>query len=341
MRTDDFDYHLPAELIAQQPAPRRDASRLLVVDRGRQQLRHHVFADLPDLLATGDLLVVNDSRVRPARLRGTRAPGGGMVELLLLRQVGPAEWLCLARPAKRLRPGVELLFGGGDLRGTVQAIQDDGQRVVRFTPADETLDTLLAVHGEMPLPPYIQHYTADPERYQTVYARDPGSVAAPTAGLHFTPELLQTLARKGIHTAAVTLHVGIGTFKPVQTETIAAHRMHAEYGVLPAETATTIAATRQAGHRIVVVGTTAVRVLESAARAGQLAGWSGWTDIFIYPGFHFQLCDALITNFHLPRSTLLMLVAAFAGKSLIDAAYQEAIARRYRFYSFGDAMLIL
>jgi S-adenosylmethionine:tRNA ribosyltransferase-isomerase len=341
MRTEDFHYDLPAELIAQQPAPRRDASRLLVVDRARQRLGHHIFSDLPDLLEAGDLLVLNDSRVRPARLRGVREPGGGTAELLLLRQLEPADWLCLARPAKRLRPGVELRFGQGDLRGTVQATLEDGQRVVHFTPADETLETLLATHGELPLPPYIHGYSADPERYQTVYARETGSVAAPTAGLHFTPDLLQILAQRGIHTATVTLHVGIGTFKPVQTETVAAHRMHAEFGVLPAETAAAVAVTRQAGHRVVAVGTTAVRVLESAALAGQPAGWSGWTDIFIYPGFQFQVCDALITNFHLPRSTLLMLVAAFAGKSLMDLAYQEAIARRYRFYSFGDAMLIL
>jgi S-adenosylmethionine:tRNA ribosyltransferase-isomerase len=223
----------------------------------------------------------------------------------------------------------------------VEEALDEGQRVVRFAPADHTLETLLAAHGELPLPPYIHATPEDPERYQTVYARESGSVAAPTAGLHFTPELLATLAQGGIHTAAVTLHVGIGTFKPVQTDTVAAHRMHAEYGVLPTATAEAIASTKRARGRIVAVGTTAVRVLESAALAGQVTGWSGWTDIFIYPGFRFQVCDALITNFHLPRSTLLMLVSAFAGKSLIDTAYAEAIAQRYRFYSFGDAMLIL
>jgi S-adenosylmethionine:tRNA ribosyltransferase-isomerase len=341
VRTADFDYHLPPELIAQRPTARRDASRLLVVERATQRLLHHVFSDLPDLLAPGDLLVVNDSRVRAARLRGTRLPGGGTVELLLLQQAGPEEWLCLARPAKRLRLGTEVVFGQGQLRGTVQAVMEDGQRLVRFIPVDRSLDALRAALGELPLPPYIHAYPEDPERYQTVYARELGSVAAPTAGLHFTSELLQRLAHKGVQAASVTLHVGLGTFKPVQTETIAAHRMHAEYGVLPAPTAAAIAATRRAGHHIVAVGTTAVRVLESAALAGQMEGWSGWTDIFIYPGFQFQVCDALITNFHLPRSTLLMLVSAFAGKPLIEQAYGEAVAQRYRFFSFGDAMLIL
>jgi S-adenosylmethionine:tRNA ribosyltransferase-isomerase len=341
MQTTDFDYHLPPDLIAQQPTARRDASRLLVVERATQRLRHHVFSDLPDLLAAGDLLVVNDSRVRPARLRGTRVPGGGAAELLLLRQLEPETWLCLARPARRLRPGTQVEFGQGRLHGTVWDALEEGQRVVRFAAGDRPLDDVIAALGELPLPPYIHAYPDDPERYQTVYARDPGSIAAPTAGLHFTPELLEALAQKGIQTASVTLHVGLGTFKPVQTDVVAEHRMHAEYGVLPVQTAAAIAATRRAGHRVVAVGTTAVRVLESVALAGQREGWSGWTEIFIYPGFQFQQCDALVTNFHLPRSTLLMLVSAFADKSLIDAAYREAIAHRYRFYSFGDAMLIL
>jgi S-adenosylmethionine:tRNA ribosyltransferase-isomerase len=341
MQTADFEYHLPPDLIAQQPTARRDASRLLVVERATQRLQHHVFSDLHDLLAAGDLLVVNDSRVRPARLRGTRMPGGGAAELLLLRQLEPETWLCLARPARRLRPGTRVEFGQGWLHGTVQDALEEGQRVVRFTAGDHPLDDVIAALGELPLPPYIHAYPDDPERYQTVYARDPGSIAAPTAGLHFTHELLDTLAQKGIQTASVTLHVGLGTFKPVQTDVVAEHRMHAEYGVLPDQTAAAIAATRRAGHRVVAVGTTAVRVLESAALAGQRDGWSGWTEIFIYPGFQFQLCDALITNFHLPRSTLLMLVSAFADKSLIDAAYREAVAQRYRFYSFGDAMIIL
>ena len=338
MRTDEFDYHLPAELIAQQPVDRRDRSRLLVVDRDSGSMAHRHFADLPDYLRAGDILVVNDSRVLPARLKGTRLATGGNVELLLLQELGPDRWLALARPAKRLRPGDRLAFGA--LAATVEEEREEGLRVVRFEPGQRPLRSWLEEVGELPLPPYIRERPADPERYQTVYAREAGSVAAPTAGLHFTPELLSSLGEQGIRVATVTLHVGLGTFRPVHAEYVQSHRMHAEYGVLPAETAAALAATRVRGGRVVAVGTTAVRVLESAALVAQDSAWYGWTDIFIYPGFHFRAVDALITNFHLPRSTLLMLVSAFAGKELIDRAYAVAVADRYRFFSFGDAMLI-
>ena len=338
MRTDEFDYHLPPELIAQRPADHRDRSRLLVVDRGSGDLAHRHFADLPEYLRAGDTLVVNDSRVLPARLKGTRLASGGAVELLLLQELGPDRWLALSRPAKRLRPGDRLAFGS--LAAMVEEEREEGMRVVRFEAGARPLRSWLEEVGELPLPPYIHERPADPERYQTVYAREAGSVAAPTAGLHFTPELLSLLGERGVQVAAVTLHVGLGTFRPVHAEEIAGHTMHAEYGVLPAETAAALVATRERGGRVVAVGTTAVRVLESAALVGQDTAWSGWTDIFIYPGFRFRAVDALITNFHLPRSTLLMLVSAFAGKELIDRAYAVAVAERYRFFSFGDAMLI-
>jgi S-adenosylmethionine:tRNA ribosyltransferase-isomerase len=340
MRVDAFDYDLPAELIAQRPTERRDASRLLVVDRASGALSHRTFADLPHYLCAGDLLVVNDSRVLPARLHGVRLPGGGAVELLLLHAEGPDLWLALARPAKRLRAGDVLQFGAGALTASVREERDEGQRLVAFETGGRPLQDVLDALGELPLPPYIHERPSDPGRYQTVYAREPGSAAAPTAGLHFTPELLRRLRAIGVDVRAITLHVGLGTFRPVHVERIEDHRMHAEYGVLSAETAAAIQETRARGSRVVAVGTTVVRVLESAARQGPGA-WSGWTDIFIYPGFTFQRCDAMITNFHLPKSTLLMLVSAFAGKELIDRAYAVAIAERYRFFSFGDAMLLL
>lgn len=341
MRTSDFEYDLPPELIAQQPAERRDASRLMVVDRASGHITHARFADLPTLLERGDLLVVNDSKVIPARLRGVRLNTGGKVELLLVRELEPNVWLCLARPGKRVRVGDHLRFGDGALPAEVLEERTEGQRVVSFARAGADAAALLAEAGELPLPPYIHQRPDDPERYQTVYARAPGSVAAPTAGLHFTPELLRTLEERGIARAAVTLHVGIGTFRPVQTDQIADHVMHAEYGELPPETASAIAAARARGGRVIAVGSTATRVLESAGAPESLAPWSGWTDIFIYPGYRFRDCDALITNFHLPRSSLLMLVSAFAGKALIEQAYAEAVRERYRFFSFGDAMLIL
>jgi S-adenosylmethionine:tRNA ribosyltransferase-isomerase len=341
MRTSDFDYQLPPELIAQRPAARRDGSRLLVLERSTGRLSHRTFSDLPEYLRPDDLLIVNDSRVLPARLHGRRSSGGA-VELLLLRERAPGEWYCLARPAKRVRPSDRLVFGEGAIVGTVLAAGEDGQRLVAFTTADDTpFADALRVVGEVPLPPYIHERPPDPERYQTVYARSPGSVAAPTAGLHFTPELLARLRGSGVRIEPVTLHVGLGTFRPVQVEDPREHHMHAEFGILPEDTAEALAIARTRGGRVIAVGTTAMRVLETAAREAQGGPWSGWTDIFIYPGFEFRACDALITNFHLPRSTLLMLVSAFAGKALIDRAYAEAIAERYRFFSFGDAMLII
>ncbi|MGH2386801.1 MAG: tRNA preQ1(34) S-adenosylmethionine ribosyltransferase-isomerase QueA [Chloroflexota bacterium] len=341
MRTSDFDYDLPPELIAQQPAERRDASRLMVVHRDSGRIGHARFSDLPTLLRRGDLLVVNDSRVMRARLRGVRAHTGGKVELLLLRELEPNIWLCLARPGKRVRVGDQLRFGDGALSAEVREERAEGQRVVSFANAGAAVQDLLDGVGELPLPPYIHQQPADPERYQTVYARELGSVAAPTAGLHFTPELLRRLEDDGIGRVAITLHVGVGTFRPVQADLITDHVMHAEYGELPEAAAAAMAEARRSGGRVVAVGSTATRVLETAARRELPGPWSGWTDIFIYPGFHFRACDALITNFHLPRSSLLMLVSAFAGKELIERAYAEAIRERYRFFSFGDAMLIL
>lgn len=338
--TADFSYDLPPELIAQQPANRRDGSRLLVIDRGTAEIAHYHFSDLPGLLKSGDLLIVNDSKVLPARLRGVRLSSGGSVELLLLQELTPDQWLTLARPAKRVRVGDVLQFGEGRLTAVVQEIREDGQRVVQLIGRDGTVHQLLDQIGELPLPPYIHQQAADRSRYQTVYAREPGSAAAPTAGLHFTEELLNHLRERGVAVRPVTLHVGLGTFRPVQVDRIEDHHMHAELGMLPPDTAAAIQATHAAGGRVIAVGTTVVRVLESAALAGATDGWSGWTSIFIYPGFTFQCCDGLITNFHLPRSTLLMLVSAFAGKQLIENAYQLAIAERYRFFSFGDAMFI-
>lgn len=348
MRTSDFDYALPQELIAQTPAEPRDHSRLLVLDRpsGAIKRRDH-FYELADELRPGDLLVLNDTRVLPARLYGVRAGADGKIELLLLRRTGPGRWLCLGRPGRRLTPGAKLLITGNghSLQAEVEAVEQDGLRTVRF--ADEAL---LDRVGVTPLPPYIHAPLADPERYQTVYARAPGSAAAPTAGLHFTPQLLERLRSRGVETATVTLHVGLDTFKPVDEEDATQHRIHTEYWELGANAADALNHARAEGRRVVAVGTTSVRVLEQAASlAEQQSGggqvWrftatSGWADLFILPGYRFRAVDALITNFHLPRSTLLMLVSAFAGRELVLRAYQEAIARRYRFYSFGDAMLI-
>jgi S-adenosylmethionine:tRNA ribosyltransferase-isomerase len=339
MRTSDFSYDLPPELIAQTPVEPRDSARLLLVSRSLGSLTHRIFRELPELLRPGDVLVVNDSRVLPARLLGRRAQSGGAVEALLLHSVEPDEWIALVRPSRRVRPGEVLAFEGG-LQAEVLEHLESGERRLRLHTAQGTI--LDAIHraGAVPLPPYIHAPLADPERYQTIYARAEGSVAAPTAGLHFTSSLLDSLAARGITLRRVTLHVGAGTFKPVQSDEIAAHRMHAEWATIDQATAGDLRAARAEGRRVVAVGTTAVRVLETAASGGSIAPFSGWTDLFITPGFQFRAVDALITNFHLPRSTLLMLVSAFAGKPLIDRAYAEAIARGFRFYSFGDAMLI-
>jgi S-adenosylmethionine:tRNA ribosyltransferase-isomerase len=341
MRTSEFDYDLPPELIAQTPAEPRDSARLLLLDRTGSRLEHRVFHELPDILRPGDVLVANNSRVLPARLRGRRAGTGGAVEALLLHERGDDEWSALVRPGRRIRPGETLLFASGGLVATVLDRGEGGERRLRLHAAAGTVWDAIHRAGVVPLPPYVHTPLADAGRYQTVFARDEGSVAAPTAGLHFTPGLLKRLQERGMALRYVTLHVGAGTFKPVQGEDPAAHTMHAEWAELEAETATYLNAARAEGRRLVAVGTTTVRVLETAARDGELRPFRGWTDIFIVPGYRFRAVDALITNFHLPRSTLLLLVSAFAGKALIDHAYANAIAQRYRFYSFGDAMLIV
>jgi S-adenosylmethionine:tRNA ribosyltransferase-isomerase len=351
LRTADFAYDLPAELIAQTPAEPRDAARLLVVPREGDALEHAVFRDLPRYLAAGDLLVLNRTRVLPARLHGRRADaGGGRVELLLLHPTGGGDWETLIRPARRLRPGTPLVFGEGRLCATVLGRTEAGTALVRFAPEPE--EALLRELGEIPLPPYIHGWHGDPDRYQTVYAEMPGSAAAPTAGLHFTPTLLDKLRALGVGTTFVTLHVGLDTFRPVHEEDARDHVMHREYCEVPAEVAQEVERARAGGRRVIAVGTTSVRALESAARAAArsldhdsapqaLQPYAGWTDLFITPGYRYQVVDGLITNFHLPRSTLLLLVSALIGRERLLAAYQEAIRERYRFYSFGDAMLIL
>ena len=338
MRTADFDYALPPELIAQRPIEPRDHARLLLTRRGDGSLEHHRFFDLPALLQPGDLLVANDSRVIPARLR-TRKSTGGAVELLLLRRTEAGGWLTLARPSRRLRPGTMVSVEGG---GRVYEIEIGARRDDGLFEARLEDEALIEACGEAPLPPYIHEPLADPERYQTVYAREEGSAAAPTAGLHFTPRLMERLAARGVDVAYVTLHVGLDTFRPVEADDPREHHIHTEYAVLPPETARAIARARERGGRVVAVGTTSVRVLESAAQgSGAIEAYRGDTGLMILPGHEFHAVDAMITNFHLPRSTLLMLVSAFAGKDLIDAAYAEAVRERYRFYSFGDAMLLL
>ena len=341
MNRSDFWYDLPPERIAQTPLPERDASRLLVLDRGTGAMEDRQFRALPEYLRPGDCLVLNDSRVLPARLIGRRLPGGGVSEVLLLRERGEGLWECLVRPGKKLRPGAALSFGDGLLTATVEADAEDGNRLVRFHCAGVFLEVLDRL-GEMPLPPYIREKLAERERYQTVYAREPGSAAAPTAGLHFTPELLARIAARGVRVCYITLHVGLGTFRPVKEENILDHHMHAEYCIVPEETARAVTETRRAGGRVVAVGTTSCRTLESfAAPDGSLDARSGWTDIFIYPGYRFRCVDALVTNFHLPESTLIMLVSAFAGRERILAAYRHAVEAEYRFFSFGDAMLMI
>lgn len=339
LRTDDFSYSLPPELIAQQPAPERDRSRLMVLDRSAQSIMHRAFRDLPALLRRGDLLVLNRSKVIPARLRA-RKETGGEIELLLLRREDDASWRALARPSRRLRPGTALTFPGSELHACLLDRLEDGEWRLRFGGVENVNEALHAV-GTMPLPPYITADSAPENRYQTVYADREGSIAAPTAGLHFSRPLLQEIEASGVGIEYVTLHVGAGTFRPVATERVADHRMHAEWGELPESVAVAIQATRRSGGRVVAVGTTTTRLLESAAQDGDLRPWRGETDCFLYPGCHFRVVDALVTNFHLPRSTLLMLVSAFAGRDFVLRAYAEAIAARYRFYSFGDAMLIV
>lgn len=337
----DYLYDLPEELIAQEPAQRRDASRLMLLDRASGELNHQHFRDVPELLSPGDLLVLNDTRVIPARLRGKR-PTGGDIELLLLEPAGEGRWITLAKPAKRLREGERVLLPEGR-EAIVEAVGEEGRRTVRFEPLEEW-DAWLWRNGSMPLPPYIQREVeaSDRERYQTVYAEHKGAVAAPTAGLHFTDELLGELESKGIGNARLTLHVGIGTFRPVSVEDVRDHRMDAERYIVNKETAQKINDTKKNGGRIVAVGTTAVRTLESISdEEGMVHPGSDATDIFIRPPYRFKTIDALITNFHLPGSTLIMLVSALAGRETILRAYKEAVRERYRFFSYGDAMLIL
>ena len=339
-RTADYYFDLPQELIAQDPLEDRSSSRLLVLDRRTGERRHGTFRDILRYLRAGDALILNDTKVIPARLLGTREGTGASIEILLLKRISSDVWECLVRPGKKLRPGARAVFGDGSLKAEILEIAEGGNRLVRFEYEgifEEVLDRL----GEMPLPPYITHKLQDRSRYQTVYARYEGSAAAPTAGLHFTPELLEEVRDMGVNIGFVTLHVGLGTFRPVKVEDVEEHTMHTEWYNVPRETADLINRTHEAGHRVICVGTTSCRTIESAAdEDGVVHSGSDATSIFIYPGYRFRVMDALITNFHLPESTLIMLVSAFAGRENVLEAYKEAVEKRYRFFSFGDAMLI-
>ena len=340
MKTSDFYYDLPPELIAQTPLERRDASRLMCLDKETGAVSHHHFYELPDFLNAGDCLILNNSRVLPARLLGRRLPGGGACEVLLLQDKGDKVWECLVRPGKHLREGARLSFGEGELTAEIAEVLPDGNRLVRFDYKGIFLEVLERL-GKMPLPPYIKEELQDQERYQTVYSKVNGSAAAPTAGLHFTPELLEKVAAKGVGIGYVTLHVGLGTFRPVKEDEVEQHDMHSEYCVIPQETADLINRTKASGARVICVGTTSCRTIESwAAEDGTMTATGGWTNIYIYPGYRFKVMDALVTNFHLPESTLVMLVSALAGREHILSAYEEAVRERYRFFSFGDAMFI-
>lgn len=340
MRLDDFDYFLPQDFIAQEPVEPRDSSRLLVLERESGRIWHKVFREIIYFLQPGDLLVLNNTRVIPARLFGRREDTGGAIEILLLTRKTFDTWEVLTKPGRRAKPGTVFVFGDGQLKAEVIEVLESGNRIMRFF-FDGSFEAILDRLGNIPLPPYIKRELEDAERYQTVYSEELGSVAAPTAGLHFTPELFRTLHGMGVQTVSVTLHVGLGTFRPVQVENIEEHRMHSEYFKVSSEAAKTINAAKEEGRRVIAVGTTSVRILETAADPqGKFTSCEGWTDIFIYPGYQFKCVDALITNFHLPKSTLLMLVSAFAGREKVLNAYEEAIARGYRFFSFGDAMFI-
>lgn len=341
MLKSDFYYELPQELIAQHPAQPRDHSRLLTLSRNSGALAHHAFYELPQLLRAGDLLVANNSRVIPARILGVKKQTGALCELLLLKEHAGDRWECLAKPGKRLKNGTEILFGDGVLVAEILETQPDGNKIVAFRHNEASIYTVLEQIGQMPLPPYITAQLQDKEEYQTVYAKNLGSAAAPTAGLHFTNELLDTLEKAGIRKAEVTLHVGLGTFRPVKEERILDHKMHSEWYSIPPETAQAIQETKRQGGRVICIGTTSCRTLESAAQKGEITACSGDTDIFIYPGYSFKVMDGLITNFHLPESTLIMLVSAFAGYENVMEAYKTAVKERYRFFSFGDAMLII
>lgn len=339
MKTSDFWYDLPEELIAQTPLEQRDTSRLLVLNKETGEVKHQHFYDIIDYLQPGDCLVMNDSRVLPARLLGHR-PTGGAVEVLLLRDLGEKKWECLCKPGRKMQVGHEVIFGDGELTATVVEVQETGNRVVEFHYDGIFLEVLERL-GKMPLPPYIKAELQDQERYQTVYSKEVGSAAAPTAGLHFTNELLDKIRDKGVKTAFVTLHVGLGTFRPVKAEDISEHHMHSELCMISAETAAILNETKAKGGRIICVGTTSCRTLESLVNDdGSFEAKSKWTEIFIYPGYRFKAMQALITNFHLPESTLVMLVSAFAGRENVLNAYEEAVREKYRFFSFGDAMFI-
>ncbi len=340
MNLHDFYYELPKEQIAQDPLEDRSSSRLMLLDRKTGKTEHHIFREIADFLNPGDCLVVNNTKVIPARLIGCKADTGARIEVLLLRRREGDVWETLVKPGKKARPGVKVCFGNGLLTGEVVDVVEDGNRLIKFI-YDGIFEEILDRLGQMPLPPYITHPLKDRNRYQTVYARHDGSAAAPTAGLHFTPELLRKIQEKGVRIAHVTLHVGLGTFRPVKTENIEEHHMHSEFYMIEEEQARLINEVKAAGGRIIAVGTTSLRTLESVSdKDGILKAGSGWTDIFIYPGYQFKLIDGLVTNFHLPESTLLMLVSALAGRENILSAYQEAVEEGYRFFSFGDAMLV-
>lgn len=339
MNKSDFDFYLPEELIAQTPLEKRDTSRLLHLDKQTGEIEHKHFYDIKQYLHEGDCLVLNDSRVLPARLIGAR-PTSGTVELVLLKDLGDNRWECLSRPGRKTKPGQELVFGNGELTAVVEEVTLGGNRIVKFSYEGIFLEILERL-GKMPLPPYIKEELQDSERYQTVYSKELGSAAAPTAGLHFTKELLAEIADMGVKICYVTLHVGLGTFRPVKADKIEDHEMHSEFCIVPEETAETVNTVKRAGGRVIAVGTTSCRTLESfTAEDGTLQATSGWTNIFIYPGYKFKCIDALITNFHLPESTLIMLVSALAGRENILNAYNTAVKERYRFFSFGDAMMI-
>lgn len=339
MNKTDFYFYLPERLIAQTPLEKRDTSRLLHLDKTTGEIEHRHFYEVKQYLRKGDCLVLNDSRVLPARLIGSR-PTGGSVELVLLKDLGEGCWECLSRPGRKTKPGQEIVFGNGELTATVQSVTEGGNRIVKFQYEGVFLEVLERL-GKMPLPPYIKEELKDAERYQTVYSRELGSAAAPTAGLHFTMELLQEIEKMGVNICFVTLHVGLGTFRPVKAENIEEHEMHSEFCMVPADTAKTINETKRRGGRVIAVGTTSCRTLESFANEdGTIEETAAWTNIFIYPGYKFKCVDALITNFHLPESTLIMLVSALAGRENILHAYEVAVKEEYRFFSFGDAMLI-
>ncbi|SFL26616.1 tRNA preQ1(34) S-adenosylmethionine ribosyltransferase-isomerase QueA [Halanaerobium salsuginis] len=342
MNLDEFDYHLPEELIAQDPLPERDSSRLMVLDPLTKTIKESIFKDIKQFIEPGDLIIMNNSRVIPARLYGNKIPTGTQIEVLLLNELQTGRWEVLVKPGRRAKKGVKIDFNNL-LQAEVVEYTDFGGRIVEFSwnKSNYDFEEILNKLGEMPLPPYINHKLANPERYQTVYSKKRGSAAAPTAGLHFTKSLLADLQQNGVLLDYITLHVGLGTFRPVKTEKIEDHKMHAEYAEVSAETVAKIKACKQRGNKVIAVGTTVTRTLESAAAGEELTDFKGWTDIFIYPGYEFKVIDALITNFHLPKSTLLMLVSALAGQDFVLKAYQKAVADKYRFFSLGDAMFIL